>query len=371
MKHRHVVDILRTVWVTFGIFVAGATVLGASSRFINPSVWVFPAFLGMLFPALIIATMFVCGVNLLICRRAAWVQIVALLLSVNALADFCPLNYPRTSPDDVPADRKITVLTYNTFGFHDIENIYPGGTNRTISTIISSDADVVALQEGSPGFVNDQLHITRAQIDTLNAVYPYYVGTDNGLGAIRSRTPLQHITTPQPDDPYASWIMAETTVRGVKMLIVSTHLQSLGLTDEDKQIYRELTNGEADDQLMPGYKDIYDKLATAFRHRASQAAMLASQLDSLGYSNVIVCGDFNDISGCYAQRRISRGKMHSVFSTVGNGPMFTYNRNRFYFNIDHILYQGNLRPLSLERGNIPSSDHYPLTATFEITGSKR
>jgi len=37
-----------------------------------------------------------------------------------------------------------------------------------------------------------------------------------------------------------------------------------------------------------------------------------------------------------------------------------------YFGIDHILYRGDLHPLSMHRGGLRSSDHYPLIATFYV-----
>ena len=65
------------------------------------------------------------------------------------------------------------------------------------------------------------------------------------------------------------------------------------------------------------------------------------------------------------KRLESIGMVHrEVYPEVGMGYMSTYNRNRFWFRIDHVLYRGNLRPVSMERGKTASSDHYPLLTTF-------
>lgn len=46
--------------------------------------------------------------------------------------------------------------------------------------------------------------------------------------------------------------------------------------------------------------------------------------------------------------------------------MITYNKHLFWFHIDQILYRGAIRPLSVKKGSLKSSDHYPLTAEFEF-----
>ena len=39
----------------------------------------------------------------------------------------------------------------------------------------------------------------------------------------------------------------------------------------------------------------------------------------------------------------------------------------FYFHIDQILYKGDLKALSVRKGKIKTSDHYPLLSEFEFT----
>ena len=56
--------------------------------------------------------------------------------------------------------------------------------------------------------------------------------------------------------------------------------------------------------------------------------------------------------------------MRSVFRTIATGPVITYHSDRFFFNIDHVLYQGDVTPVRYRRGSIKSSDHYPIYVTF-------
>ncbi len=354
------VKILRSIWLALTLLLALATVLGANAGLISPLTWTFPAFLAMAFPILILATLLAAVVNLLFRRRWALIQLASVLLSVNALASFCPVNYPKSAPR---GSATIRFMSYNVLSLKDIEGLYPEGNSRTLSQLIRSGADIISLQEFYDMKVYGKY---KSQVDSIDSLYPYSLFFGDPSSAFLSKYPLKKIELSQPGDAWACWLAAETVVDADTILLVSAHLQSLGLSDNDKINYQMFTEGDR----VRGWKgkamSLYDKLDTAFVHRARQADMLASQLDSLGYNNVILSGDFNDVEACYALRRLRRGRMFSAFAKAGCGPIITYNTDRFYFHIDHILYEGNLRALDFSRGDIRSSDHYPVYCTFEL-----
>lgn len=357
--------IAKILWLTGTTVLSVLTVVSANGGLVDPCIWIIPSFLAMAFPMFILANCAAGIVNLFVSRKAAVVQLAALLLSVSGLVSYCPVNYPRPDEASFPPERLLRCMTYNTHGFDDPEQIYPDSTNRTVTQFINSGADLIALQEVyliQPNAIN---HVTQAQVDSINSIYPYRI-SDNEFIYFLSKYPLQKIEVPQPQSTYASWGMAETEIGGMRLLVVCIHLQSLGLTDDDKQGYMNITNGQDEANWKSDTKSLYRKLADAFILRANQANMLAAQLDSLAYDNVLLCGDFNDIAGCYAMRRLRRVGMKDAYAEAGTGPLITYNANRFYFHIDQILYRGALRPLSISRGRIPSSDHYPLHCTFLI-----
>lgn len=148
------------------------------------------------------------------------------------------------------------------------------------------------------------------------------------------------------------------------------HLQSIGLNDDDKELFRDLTEGEVEGRRkMSRVKhQLLGKLSHAFKERAKQARLLRSQIDSIGIENVIVAGDFNDIPGCFALRELCRDDFRNAFTDAGCGPTITYHANRFYFHIDHVVYRGNMKAIGYRRGNCPNSDHYPVTVTFRWDG---
>lgn len=364
--------LLKTVKIlrlTVATILSVLTVLSANGGLINPSIWVIPSFLAMAFPLFIVVNCIAGIVNIFVSRKAAIVQLAGLLLSVNGLASYCPVNYPRPDAASIPPEKLLRCMTYNIHGFGDVHEIYPDDTNRTATQLINSGADIITLQEAYLLDANAMFHITEAQADSIKQIYPYK-NADKELICIISKYPLRQIEVPQPQLASASWVMSEVQIGDMQLLVVSIHLQSLGLTDDDKQGYLNITNGEDEANWKSDTKTLFSKLSDAFKERAKQADLIAAQLDSLAYDNVLLCGDFNDVAGCYAMQRLSRAHLKAAYATAGSGPVITYNANRFYFHIDHILYRGALRPLSIERGRIPSSDHYPLLCTFLIDSQR-
>ena len=98
--------------------------------------------------------------------------------------------------------------------------------------------------------------------------------------------------------------------------------------------------------------------------RQPTAEMLRGIVDSTA-TDLVLCGDMNDTPASWAYRTLVGDDLHDVYPEVYRGYMNTYNKDRFLFRIDHVMYRGNLRPVSLVRGDAITSDHYPQFTTFE------
>lgn len=356
--------IFKWLWLAMTIAVAAMTVISANSGFINPLDYTWPSMLAMAFPFLIITNVVLGLINLFINKWVAAVQWVALICSVSAIGNWFPVHPFSNEPDDISDENIIRFMSYNTFGFVDDQHCYPDSTNRTATSIIHSGADIICLQEVGQLVDMPVRSLTDEQIDSINDVYPYFASEEEKMVSILSKYPLREIALEQPVSPHSGWQAAEVKIGNDTILIVSVHLQSFGLNEEDKIIYHQITDGSVSGNMTDAGLVIYHKLTDAFKLRAAQAEKLRHQLDSLNYKNVILSGDFNDIAGCYPMRTISGHDMKSVFRSIATGPVITYHSDRFFFNIDHVLYQGDITPIKYRRGNIKSSDHYPLYITF-------
>lgn len=337
--------------------------LAGYGGYINPDKFALAQLANMTFPGWIVLTLILLAVNLFIRKKLAWLSVAVLVACIGPILTISPLNFTSRSlsPDD--ESRTFTLLTYNVYNFRDNQGVNPEWGNRTLSYILSTDADIVCLQESS----NLNGVGKKAQRDSINSRYPYRLYSNRSGEVLLSKYHATEIDTPQPDWGSGSFCAYNVEVEGHEMTVVNCHLQSIGLTDDDKELYRELTDKElrnpSRSELSKVKNGIVTKLLAAFRIRAQQARYIKEFL-ATRKGNVILVGDFNDVPGSYAYRTIKSDGLKDAYSECAFGPTVTYNDNRFYFRIDQMLYRGDLEAVRIKRGDLRSSDHYPLLATF-------
>lgn len=367
---------------------AAASVLtfgAAYGGMVNPAATVIPALLTLTLPVWLAAIPLLLAIDLLTpWKRLAAIPAFTMLMCAGPAWDYCPLRRSTAAAGaetmEANPDRAFTVLSYNTFALTDyrMRNTPDTLTAKqkqaalsanllscpTLSYILDFRPTVGLLQENPQRGINilPHVNVNQAQLDSLNTLYPFYMNHQGE--SIMSTLPLRRVSLRQPQDPGAWFAAAEITVHGTDILFVSVHLQSIGLTDTDKQLYRNIAHVNSERELSAVRHQLLGKLAEAFRKRARQADLLCQQLDSIDHPNVIIGGDFNDVAGCYAIRQLEKLGFRTVFSSCGSGPTPTYHANRFIFQIDHILYRGSMTPAGYRRGNARLSDHYPVLATF-------
>lgn len=286
------------------------------------------------------------------------------VMPVNAEGGSVPTKY--AAPDST-----WTLLTYNVSNYQDLTDEYADDLNPSLRYILEQNPDMVVLEEAH-WLCKGLFHITAEQLDSIHTVYPWViVGRDITLF---SKFPAREISMksfPEQfygDSPrHSKAACFAVDINGVETAIYGLHLKSLGLTRDDKNLYEEFTRGEgltSRTDIAEAKNDLIAKIADANVERAEQIEVLIDEIRKLDFANVIVCGDFNDTPGCYALRRLESIGLREVYPLVGCGYMYTFNSDRLLFQIDHVLFKGAMRPWKIERGNLRTSDHYPLMTTF-------
>ncbi|MDE6715058.1 MAG: endonuclease/exonuclease/phosphatase family protein, partial [Muribaculaceae bacterium] len=269
---------------------------------------------------------------------------------------------------------KFTLLTYNIMQWEDFEqrNL---DYNATMDAVLKADADIVALQEcnsleGDIYSLNKN-NIKPAQLDSLYQRYPYRVVSSRDL-ALLSKYPILSTSNISADSyTYAAAKYEVELPCGDRVTIFNVHLQSIGLSSDDKAEYQSVVSKQIIEENVDSIKGtlkylkhyVYPKLAAANISRAAQARIINALIKKES-GRVILCGDFNDIPYSFAYLKI-KGRMHDLYTERGFGPTVTYHANRLYFRIDQVFYKGRLLPLDIGRKSYPCSDHYPLLAEFE------
>lgn len=347
------------------IAAAGLTV-SAYAGSINPVAHPTAPAIAMTFPVWLVGALVLLVISLIIRWRVAIIIGLGIIASLPTILTYSPLHLPRHKSDD---GFTFTVMSYNVFGLQDNQDKYYGDSNPTLSYILNEDPDIVCLQEMPLLHTSSRLHITPAQIDSIHCQYPYVI-IGGKSQAIFSKFPIEPVQmgftySGKPGSADMACFRAE--IKGQKITIFDIHLQSFSLVDEDKQMFTKLTHLKGSENEIAKMKShLVNKIREAGPQRVLDTEELIKYVRKFGGPNVIVCGDFNDVPGSYPLRMLGEEKLKEVYPEVGFGPMITYNSNRFYFRIDHILYRGELKPLGMKRGRIKSSDHYPVIAKFEI-----
>jgi endonuclease/exonuclease/phosphatase (EEP) superfamily protein YafD len=362
--------LLYTTIAVNALFALGL-LMAAYGGAINPATTTVPQMVAMTFPICIVAEIVALVATLFINRRVALIPLCALLLAMPSILTVSPVHFP-TKLNEEEKQRSFTVMTYNAYSFIDYE-LNPGTSpdpnatsSRSLQQIIDEQPDIVCLQECQlPSYR------FREQTDSIKKIYPYRSTRQESVVpvVVLSKYPIKDVPTQEhPMWETASYSAFRIDMNGRELLVVNCHLQSIGLSDDDKGLYRELTNtnnieSPTREQLSLVKHTLLSKLSAAFRVRAEQAKYIREFLD-MNPGNTILTGDFNDIQLNYAYRLICGAGMRDAYSDGAFGPTITYIDNHFYFHIDQILYRGDMRAVDAKRGSIKSSDHYPVTATF-------
>ncbi len=337
--------------------------LASYVQYISPVHFSLPALMGLAFPIFVVTTVIIFFLLLPIYARYAFVPFMSLLLAIPAFLQYCPINIKH---DNIDTNReKFTLLSYNVYYFADSKN-EPGFDNvqhnRTLQYIIDTNADVVALQEGHGywGVAKGQKR-TQEQVDKIAQLYPYHICQNRSR--IFSKYPIKAIG----DTIYtksANTSIYQLDINGRTVTLFNNHLESIGLTRDDKQLYSDfITSPDSIGEKLGGIKVFTKKFLNAFRLRALQSQYIDSVAREIG-GNIIMCGDINDTPNSYAYHTLQKGR-HDAFCEHGLGPGYTYRADRMWVRIDHIIYQGSFSVKHIEKGRYLYSDHYPLLVTFE------
>lgn len=355
-------------------FVIVWVLIGGWSGYIDPRNLTLPAIVGLTYPAAVLTAGSLLVISLLTRSWKTAISLaLSLLLTLPALRVTVPLGSSRATGTD---DSTFTILSYNVMAFNN-----PAGVDDTCATmryILDADADVVMIQEASMG-PKDFIHrdIMATLKDEVERKYPYFSRGYHDV-IIMSRYPytvLEDTTLRNgfgaPDNihtEYHSYAKAfDIAMPGGRQLrVVNVHLQSIGLNDGDKQVYRNITHLDSvhnPNQMKQARHSLIAKLSSAYRRRANEADQLRHVLDECP-PNVIVCGDFNDTPASYSYWTISGSDFIDAYVECGRGMTYTFNRDLMLFRIDHVLYRGSMKAVNIRRDKAGTSDHYPLLTTF-------
>lgn len=288
------------------------------------------------------------------------IPFLGFIICFSPVRKYCPLN----AKEDTPYDA-VRVLSYNTWNFGGTD-VPTNEVNPIVAYISEQDADIVCLQEAfapSPEVVT--------QIDTiLRKQYPYRDLTAHPSGgdglALYSKFPIINKERIPYDSKGNLSVAYRLRIQGQQVLVVNNHLETTGLSPEDRANFKSLIKGDLETApAKQTSKLLVTKLGESTKKRSLQADAVSDYLAKRKGGSIIVCGDFNDGPNSYARRVIAK-HMTDCYVAAGRGPGISYHKGGFFVRIDHILCSEDWKPYDCKVDNqIATSDHYPIICTLK------
>lgn len=330
------------------------------AKYISPVTLITPAFLGLAFPILFVLQICFTLYWLIIRRwgRGA-VNSLLLLVSLHSLMLYSPIRSKQTIPDADEGYIKLLTFNVNAFRFVAVDK---DGHHMTTDYLADSDADIICLQEAWLRS-NRSKYMSERKLRKALADYPYYSSAyavkDHGSRLIvLSKYPIISTRPIDLRSDFNGGAVFTIKVGEKKLILYNLHLESFGLTPEDKQQYLDMAHEGKTEHLS---KAIYRKFTPSFKARAKQVEQVYQDIHYQESPYVVVCGDFNDTPISYTHHRLSSG-LNDAIATTGVGANFSYwLRNLVGIRIDHIVYSDMIECRAAQVDpSTDVSDHKPL-----------
>ena len=347
------------------IIIAGLMIISSLSVYISPEkIWYF-AFLGLIFPYILIINILFLVFWVIIKKRFFLISLLVIIFSWNNLGKFIQFNLYNTKP---PADKVVVkLLSYNVRLFNYYNWLQIKSAHEDILTFIQKEnADLVCLQEF---FTLEDNELSEDSIKRLLYLNPYIhiyytdVASNKGnLGiATYSSYPIVNKGVIEFTDTRNASIFSDIKINNDTVRIYNCHLQSTQLQKEDYHFIDSIIFNYNTRRLIE-IKDISKRLKDAYLKRARQVDILSNHIKNSPYPSM-VCGDFNDTPVSYTYSKL-RGKLKDAYLESGTGIGNTYFGSFPSFRIDYILHSKSLTTLNFKTKRIRLSDHYPIICHF-------
>jgi endonuclease/exonuclease/phosphatase family metal-dependent hydrolase len=335
---------------------AGLLLFSAYSPYIHPQDYPYLSLAGLLFPILLMMNVLFLLFWLFLRSKPVFLTLAALLVCIPQIRMSIPIHF---HTNDIP-EGSLKLLSYNVMRFANLEK--RNGMNPIITYLKKENADILCLQEYDVSTNAD--YLTQKDVEKELKRYPYHNITNTGKQGVHlgcfSKYPILSSRAIESKSISNGAVMYELKIGQDTVMLMNCHLESNKLTKEDKVIYEDILKAPETNKVKRGTRQLTAKLAEASILRAEQARRIAQEIAASRCSYILVCGDFNDIATSYTYRIISN-RLKDAFTESGCGWGISYNQNKFYFRIDHILTgkQVETYNCTVDR-SIQDSDHYPI-----------
>lgn len=369
-------SIIRFLLMAANLVLIAGLMAGFMAAYIPPDdSWIW-AFFGLAFPYLLLINLFFIPLWLLVKRKYALLPLIVILICWTRISGYIQVDFGKNAAS---SEGDIRVMSYNVRLF-DLYNWNRSHVSESASKMFElmreNEPDLLFIQEyhagrkGKISISDSILKYTNLKYSHISLVEsngktkPYGIATFSRWPLV-SKGVIEFSGNPANVCIYSDIVRNGDTIRAFNL-----HLESIQLSKEDYLYVSELrAYSEEQEVLSRGIRSIARKLKRAFVQRASQARVVAEDIEKSPYP-VIVCGDHNDTPSSYTYYTISN-QLSDAFVTSGNGLSQTYAGSLPSFRIDYIMHdKSRFSASDYSRIRSKLSDHYPVSATLKLRAAE-
>lgn len=359
-----------TKWglISANIIVACALLFSVFAGFVSPAVFTFFAYFALVFPIIFFLNFAFFLLWIVLKKWYFLISLSLMLVSFPQLKTNFSFHLKKQPVSSIQPD--FTIISYNThmMGLEKKHDEANKKINPVIQYVLSTDADIVCLQEFMVS--TNEKYLTEEDAMKAFSKYPYhhiYFKSHEkrsllGIATFSKFPIINRQTIPYNSSANAS-IYSDINIHGKTIRVINNHLESNQLTEKDKAMPYQLKDNFNTDLATNITVYFSKKLGAAYKLRAIQADEVKKVISSSPHP-VVVCGDFNDVPSSYVYTKI-RGKLKDCFLEQGKGFGWTFNEKHYRFRIDYIFHDPSLVLLNFKKDKVPYSDHFPLKAAFQ------
>ena len=353
-------SIIKHFLLIINILVVVSYLFGVASTFVPPYKMVFFSYFGLVFPFFAAANIFFV---LFWAIRKKWFAFIsaALLIFTFSHLNNC-FTIPYKSFGKQKTEQEIKILSYNISALRMLKH-----TQEFFDFVAETDADIICIQEFG-------YYLEKNRDDFLAEMkkkYPYnhiwYKNQSKSHSwgvATFSKYPIIFKKKIDFESQYNVSIFSDIVVNEDTIRVFNNHLESNKFSMNDIKQYQNAGNNFSSNELKSVSSMLSRKLADAYKIRAVQARIVASEIKKSPYKN-IACGDFNDVPESYAYHKV-KGNLIDLHTATSWGYRYTFYTKRMLVGIDHILIDKSFNPLQFSIPRKKYSDHYPVVGVFGI-----
>ena len=343
----------------FNILFGSLLFLSYAGPFLKPSEFYLISLLSLSYPLMLGINLFFCVLWIYLRRRYFYFSFVLILLGIQHLFSIIQFGIGQESASQT-VGTNLNIASYNVRYFNANQfNSERQRKNAQLSILNSIEAlpmDIFCGQEFSGK--NKENNQTAVEFLRKKGLIHKHSGGLSSL-AIHSKYPIVQKGIISFKNSYNGAIYADIQIEKKTIRVYCLHLQSIGLKAKELDL---LDQNEKDKRRK--YKNIYDKLYSAYSLREEQASKIVQHALSSSHP-VLICGDFNDTPNSYTYRTFSR-HFKDAFMEAGLGLGTTYAGMIPLLRIDFLMSSPEIAFRKFKVLRAGDSDHWPIWSSISI-----